>query len=153
MDIDAISSVVVGEAINVHRELGPGLLESVYEAVLAVALGRRGLHVARQVPVPIEYDGLRIEGSIPCRSFDRGCIGCRDQVSRTAPENPRQTTSDLSALDETARRAAIELFRPHDERRHSSFGQQPSTGRIGLCDLCAKIKNFRSMIWKTVFLT
>lgn len=63
MDIDAISSVVVGEAINIHRELGPGLLESVYEAVLAVALGRRGLHVARQVPVPIEYDGLRIEAA------------------------------------------------------------------------------------------
>lgn len=62
-DIDAISSLVVGEAINIHRELGPGLLESVYETVLAAALTKRGLKVARQVPVTIEYDGLKIDGA------------------------------------------------------------------------------------------
>ncbi|MGV2496785.1 GxxExxY protein [Pelagerythrobacter aerophilus] len=56
--IDAISSDVVGEAIRIHRELGPGLLESVYEAVLAGALVKRGYAVARQVPVAIDYDDL-----------------------------------------------------------------------------------------------
>jgi iron complex transport system substrate-binding protein len=56
--IDQISSDVVGEAIRIHRELGPGLLESVYETVLAASLVRRGYPVVRQHPVGIEYDGL-----------------------------------------------------------------------------------------------
>ena len=55
---DELSRVVVDECIRIHRELGPGLLESVYEAVLAAALSRRGLRIERQVPVDIRYDGL-----------------------------------------------------------------------------------------------
>jgi len=55
---DELSRVVVDECIRIHRELGPGLLESVYEAVLAAALARRGLLIERQVPVDIRYDGL-----------------------------------------------------------------------------------------------
>ncbi len=56
--IDQITSDVVGEAIKIHRELGPGLLEAVYEAVLAASLIRLGHRVARQHPVAIEYDGI-----------------------------------------------------------------------------------------------
>jgi len=56
--IDQVSSDVVGEAIRIHRELGPGLLESVYEMVLAASLARRGYRVDRQHPVAIEYDGI-----------------------------------------------------------------------------------------------
>ena len=48
-------------ALAIHRELGPGLLESVYEAVLAQELSRRGLSIARQVSVPIEYAGLHFD--------------------------------------------------------------------------------------------
>jgi iron complex transport system substrate-binding protein len=61
--VDEISSRVFGEAIKIHRELGPGLLESVYEAVLAASLERSGYKVQRQVPVAIEYDGMRLEGA------------------------------------------------------------------------------------------
>ena len=61
--IDDLSAAVIGQAIRIHRELGPGLLESVYEIVLAEALRRDGFAVARQVPVPIEFDGLHIEGA------------------------------------------------------------------------------------------
>ncbi len=57
MNIDAISSAVIDEAIGIHRELGPGLFETVYETVLAGRLKRRGLLAERQVPVPIEFDG------------------------------------------------------------------------------------------------
>ncbi|WP_225206888.1 GxxExxY protein [Novosphingobium huizhouense] len=63
MRIDDLSAVVVREAIKIHRELGPGLLESVYETVLAAALSRSGLDVSRQVSVPIQYDGMQIEGA------------------------------------------------------------------------------------------
>jgi iron complex transport system substrate-binding protein len=57
MKIDQISSAVIDEAIGIHRELGPGLFETVYETVLAGRLERRGLLAERQVPVPIEFDG------------------------------------------------------------------------------------------------
>ncbi|WP_421992127.1 GxxExxY protein [Qipengyuania sp.] len=57
MEIDEISGTVIDECIALHRELGPGLFESVYEAVLAGRLEKRGLRVARQVPVPVEIDG------------------------------------------------------------------------------------------------
>lgn len=58
-----LSSVVVDECIRIHRELGPGLLESVYEAVLAMALEKRGIPVHRQVAVDIHYDGMTIPGA------------------------------------------------------------------------------------------
>ena len=57
---DELSRLVVDECIRIHRELGPGLLESVYEAVLEASLVRRGVAVARQVAVDIRYDGLLI---------------------------------------------------------------------------------------------
>ena len=53
--------LVVDAAVAVHRSLGPGLLESVYEVILAHELRRRGLAVERQVPMAIEYDGLRFD--------------------------------------------------------------------------------------------
>ena len=59
LEIDEVSGMVVDECIRIHRDLGPGLLESVYETVLAGALARLGLKVDRQVPVDIEYDGMR----------------------------------------------------------------------------------------------
>ncbi len=64
MNINEISGQIVDAAIAIHRELGPGLLESVYEVVLAHELKNRSFEVNRQVVVPIEYQGLRFdEGS------------------------------------------------------------------------------------------
>jgi iron complex transport system substrate-binding protein len=57
MNINDITSAVIEEAIGIHRELGPGLFETVYETVLAGRLNARGLVAERQVPVPIEFDG------------------------------------------------------------------------------------------------
>lgn len=55
--IDELSSIVLEEAISIHREFGPGLFESVYESVLAGRLRRRGLRVERQVQVKAVFDG------------------------------------------------------------------------------------------------
>jgi iron complex transport system substrate-binding protein len=62
-DLETISADVVDAALHLHRELGPGLLESVYEMVLAAALARRGYAVLRQQPVDIEFDGIRFPGA------------------------------------------------------------------------------------------
>ena len=62
-NLDDISGDVVDAALKLHRDLGPGLLESVYELVLAAELERRGHKVSRQQPVDIEYDDLHFAGA------------------------------------------------------------------------------------------
>lgn len=61
MNENEIGDVIVATAIRLHQELGPGLLESVYEAILAKLLKDQGLDVERQVPIPFEYEGMRFE--------------------------------------------------------------------------------------------
>jgi GxxExxY protein len=56
-----IGAILIDVAVNVHRQLGPGLLESVYEIVLAYELGKQGLSVQRQVPISIVYKEINFE--------------------------------------------------------------------------------------------
>ena len=56
-----IATMVLDAAFKIHTNLGPGLLESVYEAVLAYELTNRGILVRRQVPIPIRYEELSFE--------------------------------------------------------------------------------------------
>ena len=58
---DPLSSSVIGAAVEVHRVLGPGLLESIYERCLERELQIRGFAVTRQQPVSVEYKGLTFE--------------------------------------------------------------------------------------------
>lgn len=60
-DINAASGQVVDAAMRVHTVLGPGLLESAYEACLVHELTKRGLHVKSQLAMPVIYDGVRVE--------------------------------------------------------------------------------------------
>ena len=60
-ELDEITGAVIDAAMKLHIALGPGLLESVYEAVLARDLERRGFRVERQKGIRIEYDGLFFE--------------------------------------------------------------------------------------------
>ncbi len=57
-DIEDVAAIVVDCALHLHKDLGPGLLESVYEAVLAKLLEQRSLTVERQKPVSFHYQGL-----------------------------------------------------------------------------------------------
>jgi GxxExxY protein len=59
---DELTEAIIGAAIEVHRILGPGLLESIYEEALCHELGLRGLSVARQVDVDVIYKGMVIKG-------------------------------------------------------------------------------------------
>lgn len=58
METDALTGMIVDAAFHIHQDLGPGLLESVYELVLAAALQRRGVKVERQKSVTFMYDGM-----------------------------------------------------------------------------------------------
>ena len=62
-DIDEVSGNVLNVALRLHKELGPGLLESVYEAIMAAKLAAMGYAVERQRSIDIEFEGLRFEGA------------------------------------------------------------------------------------------
>ncbi len=61
MEFEPLSHKVIGCALEVHRELGPGLLESTYEACLAHELSQAGLSFSRQTPMLVEYKGVRLD--------------------------------------------------------------------------------------------
>lgn len=62
-DIDAVSGDVLDVALRLHRQLGPGLLESVYETVLAARLAQMGYRIARQRAIDIHFEGLHIDNA------------------------------------------------------------------------------------------
>ncbi|WP_168565492.1 GxxExxY protein [Crateriforma spongiae] len=61
MNENEFGKVVVDCAFQVHKALGPGLLESVYEVALLHDIRKRGLNAERQVPIPVQYDGVQFE--------------------------------------------------------------------------------------------
>ena len=63
MKIEELACIAVDCGFKLHKDLGPGLLESVYEVLLADSLRERGLSVARQVPLPIKYKGVVVDNA------------------------------------------------------------------------------------------
>jgi GxxExxY protein len=61
VDINQLSNKIIGAAIEVHKVLGPGLLESAYEECLCHELELRGLHYERQKPLPVMYKGRKLD--------------------------------------------------------------------------------------------
>jgi len=59
--LNKITSEIIGAAIEVHRQLGPGLLESVYQECLCRELELRGLRFEKERPLPVEYKGVKLE--------------------------------------------------------------------------------------------
>lgn len=73
-EVEEVVAAVVDTAFRLHRGLGPGLLESVYETVLARQLASRGLRVERQMAVTFEYEGMRFENAFRADLVVEGCI-------------------------------------------------------------------------------
>jgi GxxExxY protein len=63
-EIERVARVIVDAAFTVHKKLGPGLLECIYEVCLAYEISKRGLKVLRQVRVPILYDGVQLDADL-----------------------------------------------------------------------------------------
>lgn len=61
MEINTITGIIIEEAIKIHNDLGPGLLESVYEELLAYRLHKRGMSVKRQTPIPVYYEEIKMD--------------------------------------------------------------------------------------------
>jgi len=60
-EINELTQSIIGEAIEVHKRLGPGLLESAYRQCLAYELRKRGLDVVEEQPIPVVYDDVKLE--------------------------------------------------------------------------------------------
>ncbi len=96
MDENKIGSIVVDCAVALHRDLGPGLLETVYEVTLARALERRGLDVERQVAVPIEYEGERFAEGFRADLVVEGKVLLElKSVERVTPAHKKQLLTYL----------------------------------------------------------
>ena len=61
-DLEDLAAALVDSAFKVHRTLGPGLLESVYESCVCIELTRRGISYERQAPMPLVYEGVNVDG-------------------------------------------------------------------------------------------
>lgn len=91
-----IGTVIVDCAVRLHQELGPGLMESVYEFALARRLARRGLRVQRQAAIPIEIDGLRFdEGFRADLVVERRVLVELKCVERSHPAHKKQLLTYL----------------------------------------------------------
>ena len=61
MDINQLTSKIIGAAIEVHKTIGPGLLENIYEECVSVELSKRGIPFERQKDIAVEYKGIKLE--------------------------------------------------------------------------------------------
>ena len=91
-----IGTQVLEAAINVHRELGPGLLETVYEVILARELSDLGLKLERQVRVPIIYKGIRFDEGFRADIIVENMVLLElKSVERTLPAHKKQVQTYL----------------------------------------------------------
>lgn len=91
-----IGTLIVDSAINLHRDLGPGLLETVYEVTLAAKLRKRGLSVERQIPIAIEYDGQKFDEGFRADLMVQGKVIVElKSVEKIHPANKKQVLTYL----------------------------------------------------------
>lgn len=99
MHVNPLSRAVIGAAIEVHRVLGPGFMESVYESALVVELGRLGIPVQRQVIVEIGYKGMPVGESRVDLLVEGHLIVELKAVEALSPLHEAQVLSYLKALN------------------------------------------------------
>jgi len=100
MTENEIAKIIVDAAFQIHKRLGPGLLESVYEIVLAHVLKKRGLKVERQVPVAIVFDGIKFdEGFRADLIVDEKVIVELKSVENIVPVHKKQLLTYLRLSD------------------------------------------------------
>jgi len=98
--IEDVAKIAVDCGFKLHKELGPGLLESVYEVLLAEALRERGLLVDRQVPVPIRYKGVVVDNAFRVDLLvDRTLVIELKSTERDSALYPKQLLTYLKLMN------------------------------------------------------
>ncbi len=97
--LDETTGEIIDAAVNLHRRLGPGLLESVYETILTRELERRGLEVIAQKPVSFDYDGLHFEKAFRLDLMVESRVVVEiKSVEQLRPVHPKQLLTYLRLL-------------------------------------------------------
>ena len=123
MKLNDITGQIVDSAMRVHSALGPGLLESAYEACLIHELRKRGLRVLSQVEVHVEYDGIRIDVGYRIDLLVEGRCYRRVEGSRKNDSCSRSTALVLFEKIEQEKSGVADQFqRPSFKRRHQTHG-------------------------------
>ena len=100
MNENKIGAIIVDEAVRIHKTLGPGLMEIVYEAVLARRLEKRGLVVVRQKPVSIEFEGNNFDEGFRADLIINGLVIIElKSVAKLAPVHKKQLLTYLRLTD------------------------------------------------------
>ena len=100
MNENEIGTIIVDEAVRIHKALGPGLLEIVYEAVLARRLKKRGLVVERQKPVSIEFEGEHFDEGFRADLIVNGLVIIElKSVEKVSPVYKKQLLTYLRLAD------------------------------------------------------
>lgn len=100
MDVEKVATIAVDCGLKIHQTLGPGLLETAYEAVFAAALERRGLFVERQKIIPIRFEDLVIsDGFRADLIVEHRLLIELKSVERLAPVHGKQVLTYLRFLD------------------------------------------------------
>ena len=96
MNLNQITGAIVESAVDMHRQLGPGLLESVYQAILAHELSNRGLCVETEVPIPVTWNDLKLDlGFRADLIVERDVIVELKSVEMTMPVHRKQVLTYL----------------------------------------------------------
>ena len=96
MDANQVAKGIVDVAYHVHTKLGPGLLESVYQAVMGYELRKRGLHVEVEVPVPVEWEEVKLEVGFRADLIVERCVIIElKSIEQVAPVHKKQLLTYL----------------------------------------------------------
>ncbi len=100
LEAERLARLAVDAAFHLHHDLGPGLLESVYEALLAVRLEMSGVKVDRQKPIDIHYDGIHFRNAFVADLILNDWLLIElKSVERTAPVHGKQVLTYLRLMD------------------------------------------------------
>ena len=124
MTENAIAKEIVDAAFRVHTTLGPGLLESVYQTVLAYELGRRGLRAVSQQAIPVVYDGIRIDPGFRADLVVEDKVIVEIKSVEVLLPVKQEAASDLSPTRRQAAWLADQLPGGADQRRHHANRQR-----------------------------
>jgi GxxExxY protein len=116
-DVNHITGEIVDTAYRLHSRIGPGLLENVYESILAHTLEARGMRVERQKPIPFEWEGVRVDEACRLDLLVEGQVVVElKSLEKLHPVHHKQVLTYLRLLD-LPRRTAHQFWRSQSEER------------------------------------
>ncbi len=99
-DVEELSAIVIDVSLRLHKELGPGLFESVYETILAEKLIKMGVSVERQKPINIEFEDVHIDNAFRLDILvERRLIVEIKSIDQLAPVHAKQVLTYLRLMD------------------------------------------------------